>query len=135
MASQGYHKELTSTNVRLELKRAGKDWTCAGVYTERGNRPGRLSDMWMIGRSRRCMVNIDQGSLYVANTLLPPFVLESLRWQWLPLCLHCAMDSYGEYFEGADKAKYLRPLTPELREQVKRGLVRLKHEAERLEVA
>lgn len=133
----GNHKDLTSNNHNLEVKRAGKDWECGGTFVARGARPGRLRDVWMLGRSRRCQVQIPQGTLYVANRLLPSFIAGALSQydRWLPLCLNCAMDTYSEFFEGPAKIKYLRPASPEQQKEAERGLVRLLHEATHWEVA
>lgn len=133
MAAPGYHKNLTSSNPQLEVKRAGKIHYCAGTAIERGARPGALQDVWMWGRSRRCLDAIKQGQFYVANKILPPRLRKHLLGYdyggWLPLCLNCAMDSYSEFFDGPDKTKYMKPMTPEQRQQVIEGLQRIVGEA------
>lgn len=133
MAAPGYHKNLKSTNSDLEVKRSGKTHYCAGVAFERGARPGTLQDVWMWSRSKRCQDVIRQGQFYVANKKLPPRVKNHLKSYdyggWLPLCLPCAMDSYSEFFEGPDKTKFMRPLTPEQRQNVIDGLLSIIEEA------
>lgn len=127
-------KNLTSTHPKLEIRHAGKEWLCSGVFVERGQRPGKLQDVWMVGHSRRCAVRIPQGVLYVGNRLVPPFVMQVLDTpHFIPTCMFCAIESYGEHFQGMGKAEYLRPVTPELRQRAKDGLLRVLHEAESLE--
>ncbi len=127
MAGPGHYKQLKSTNLLLEIKRAGRDHVCSGVFLERGNRPGNLKDVWIMGRSRRCLDKIRQNTFYVANRILPPhFLADMMNYeQWVPTCMVCAIETYGEFIEGPEKSKYLRPMTPEIRKNVKNGLVQI----------
>src|SRR2546425_856763 len=120
------YKAIQSSNDHLLVKRAGKDHTCAGIAVERGARPGRLKDVWLFGRSKRCVGKIKTNSYYVANSLMPPYIMaglyERLYERWLPTCLFCAVEAYFEYFTGPLVAQHLRPMTPEHRNAVTRGL-------------
>lgn len=135
MAPRGYHKGIASRNPRLEIKRAGKDHLCAGVAIERGGRvgSGRMKDVWVWGRSVRCVNTIKHGQLHIENRLLPPPVSSFLGdWQGTPLCLYCGMDFYSEFFEGSKKAEYLKPMTPERRRKVIEGLEKILEEVPKL---
>lgn len=127
MASQGRYKQLSSTSPLLEVKRAGKDHHCAGIAVERGNRPGKLKDVWVTGKSKRCLNKIKHGQLYVANRIVPPTLLT--RWfpydQWIPTCPVCAIETYPEFFEGEGIATWMRPMSPELRRDIKEGLAQI----------
>lgn len=131
MAAPGHYKAIQSSNPGLEVKRAGKRHVCAGLAVERGERPGKLKDVWLFGRSRLCVGVIEDGSYYVANSLLPSHVLASLiaYERWLPTCLACALEAYSEYLTGPVIAQYLRPLTPARRKDVTLGLVGILQEA------
>lgn len=129
MAHPGYHKDIQSNSPDFEVKRAGKRHKCAGVAIERGARPGPLHDVWMLGRSRRCIETIRQGQLYVANKKLPPRIIDVLR-DWFPLCLFCAIETYPEHFEGPLKVKYLAPLTPAKKARVLQGLAGILEDVE-----
>ncbi len=127
MAVQGYYKELQSTHPRLEIKRAGRKHTCAGVAIERGNRPGKLKDVWLTGRSARCLQTIKKTEFYIANMILPPFLLADVPnyEAWVPTCMVCAIETYGEYIEGPAKYGYLPPVTPERRKEMTKELVQI----------
>lgn len=116
--------------------KAGKTHVCAGIAIRRGERPGRLADVWMIGRSRRCADKIKTGEYYVSNRNLPARLLALIpmydqRW---PTCLFCAIETYPEFFEGPLVAQYLRPMTPKRRDTVQRGLVNLLADAREMAV-
>lgn len=127
MAVQGYYKQLQSTHPRLEIKKAGRRHTCAGVAIERGNRPGKLKDVWITGRSNRCLKIIKNTEFYVANKILPPFLLADIpnHEAWVPTCMVCAIETYGEYIEGPAKYSYFRPVTPEMRKEMTQELVKV----------
>lgn len=137
MARPGHYKQLTSSNPMLEVKRAGREHVCAGVSIERGNRPGRLKDVWIVGRSRRCVGKIKKYEFYIANRILPPFYLGDVpAWdQWVPTCMVCAIENYGEYIDGEARINYFRTLTPELKKMMQDGLVQILDDADLMRVA
>lgn len=127
MARQGHYRKLQSTNPRLEVKKAGTDHVCHGVFIERGSRPDHMKDVWVVGRARRCPEKIRIHDFYVANFLIPPYILatEPHYAQWFPTCMICAIEFYGDHFSGEAVVQYLKPMTPERRKEIKKGLLNL----------
>ena len=137
MASPGRYKAIQSSNPLLEVKKAGKRHTCAGIAIERGKRPGTLKDVWMLGRSKRCQGTIKTQDYYVANGILPNHIL-AVAWGYdhcWPTCLACAIETYPEFFTGPLTAQHLRPLTPERRTKVLQGLTTILDEAREMAVS
>jgi hypothetical protein len=136
VAAPGHYKAVQSSNPLLEVKRAGKKHLCAGIAVERGARPGKLQDVWMIGRSRHCTNWIKANDYYVANKILPQRVLAVMPSydQFWPTCLPCAIETYPEFFSGPLVREYLRPVTPEHREKVRKGLRRIVEETQQMAI-
>lgn len=120
------YKRLQSNSEDLRIARAGKDWECCGTMVERGERPGSQRDVWMLGRSRRCMRTIKAHTLFVDNCKIPEFMQANQEYnQSFPTCLYCAMDAYPEHFHGPEKALYLKPVTDEVKEETKVRIMKL----------
>lgn len=136
MARPGHYKAIQSSNPLLEVKRAGKKHPCAGVAVERGARPGVLKDVWMLGRSKRCVETIKANEYYVSNMILPQHVLATLPNydQCWPTCLACAIQTYPEAFSGPLVADFLPPMTPERHQHVLRGIGKILKEAREMAI-
>jgi len=127
MARQGYYRRLQSTHPQLEVKSAGTKHICHGVFIERGARPGQMKDVWIVGRSRRCTEKIHPRDFYVANFVIPPYIMagEPHYSRWFPTCMVCAIEFFGDTFSGEAVVEYLKPMTPERRKEIKQGLLNL----------
>lgn len=120
MARPGYYEELQSSHPDLEVVRAAGAHVCCGVALERGVRPGKMRDAWVVGHSRRCAVRIKAREFYLSNHLYPP-MLAAYMTGW-PTCLYCGVDFYAEYLSGPLKVEYMRSVTPERRREIRVGL-------------
>lgn len=127
MAVQGYYSQLVSTSTLLEVKRAGKEHQCSGLFVRQGQRPGKLKDLWVIGKSKRCLDKIPIGQFYIANKIIPTDFMSHINSydRWIPTCPVCAIESYPEHFDGSSIANYMKRITPEVRKEIAGGLAQI----------
>lgn len=125
MAAPGHYPDLRSNHPLLELTKAISQHDCLGVAIERGERPERMRDAWMVGHSKRCCRFIRKGEYYLANSAIPDFLHPFFFQGGWRTCMPCGIEFYGEYIEGERKVEYLRPISPEMRRSIVAGAVRI----------
>lgn len=108
-----YYKVLHSNHPGLEVRRAGRDHRCNGIMIQQGKRPGPWREAWMVAWSRRCSRIIHERDFFVANRIVPESLVATLDMfeEFLPTCMFCAIEAYGEYFDGALKRRFLSPVS------------------------
>lgn len=109
--------------------------TCALGWSLRRETVLANGETFGFGAIRICSRKIKTGCLYARNGIIPPELKVYLVSGQIPTCLFCAIQAYGEFFDGPEKWKHLRPkLRVEDRLEVRRGLVGILNDVREIQV-